>query len=115
MVLVTMAAAIRKQPDEMEPGGFRSHKRLTDHRIGGPFSVENRFVDPGQVLVNDSSSTQIEMTNFGISHLALGQSNVHPTRAQVTPRISLIQVIVVGRTCEQRRVSVRFRKLPAMR
>src|ERR1700693_2797620 len=114
MVLVTMDAAIGKQPDKMEPGPFGRLKCLLDHRITFQLSVEDRFVDPGEVLVNDSSSAEVEVANFRISHLAFGQSDIHPAGAQVTPRVSPVQIIVVGGAREQRCVAIGFGRLPAM-
>src|SRR6202011_3327977 len=76
MILVTMDAAIRNQTDEMEPGRFGRLKGFADHWIGGQISVKDRLVDPGKILVNDSSRTEIEASHFRIPHVAFGQYQV---------------------------------------
>src|ERR1700748_1957305 len=97
MVLVTMDATVRKEADKMDSGGFSRPERLLDHRIGREFSIQNRFVDPGEILINDSTGAEIEVPHFRISHLPLGQTNVHPAGAQVAPWIGLVEVIVIRR------------------
>ena len=84
----------------MESGRFGRLERLVNHRIASEFSVYDRFIDPGEILVNDSSGAEVKVSDFGISHLAFGQTNVHPARAQVAAGISLVQIIVVGRPAE---------------
>ena len=51
------------------------------------FAVSDRFVDPGQVLINNPSRAEVEMADLGISHLPFGQPHVLPARAQGRARI----------------------------
>src|SRR5271166_4817388 len=54
------------------------------------------------------------MPNLGIPHLTFGQSDVHSARAEPTPRIGLIKIIVVWRLREQRRIAISLRTFSAM-
>ena len=45
------------------------------HRVCGKLPVEDGFVDPGQILINDTAGTDVHMTDFGIAHLAIWQTD----------------------------------------
>src|ERR671930_973874 len=74
--------------------------------ITGQLAVANCFVNPCQVLINDSPRAEVQMADLGIAHLPFWQTNVAPTRTQFTARILAIEPIVKGGAREQGCVSV---------
>ena len=89
--------------------------RFADYRISCQLPVQDRFVDSGKVLVDDSAGAEVEMPNFRIAHLAFGKPDIHPARAQAAHWIRRVEMVVIRCLCEKCRVPVRFRGLPAMR
>src|SRR5689334_3164021 len=60
------------------------------------FTVSDRLVYPGQVLMNDPAGPEIEVSNFRVAHLAFRQPNIGSARAQFAAGILAIQVIMKG-------------------
>ena len=90
----------------MQPPASRLSESFLQNAILLQFAVSDRFVDPGQVLINNPSRAEIEMTDLGISHLPFGQTDVLPARAQRRARIILIETVVKRRLREQGRVTI---------
>ena len=70
------------------------------------FAVGDRLVDPRQILVNDPARAEIQVADFGVAHLAFGQTDIRPARAQLARRIVAVKMIVKRRPREQRGVAV---------
>src|SRR5947209_12844370 len=87
----------------------RTGERFLSYRIFLQFAGRDRLVDPGQVLINNSAGSKIEVTNFGVTHLAFGEADIAATGAQVTCGIIAIKLIVERGIGEKRRVAVLFR------
>jgi hypothetical protein len=111
VILVAVNASIGHKPDEVEPAAARFRERLIDHLVVGQLAIGDRFVDAGQVLVNDPASAKVEVSNLRIAHLALWQTDVHPRGTQAASRVGFIQVIMEGRPGKQRCIPVSFGSL----
>src|SRR4029450_634393 len=83
-------------------------ERFLQNAILLQVAVSDRFVDPGQVLINNPPRAEIEMTDLGVSHLPFGQPHVLPARAQCRARIILIETVVKRRLRKQGRVTILF-------
>ncbi|OPZ12829.1 MAG: hypothetical protein BWZ07_01046 [Alphaproteobacteria bacterium ADurb.BinA280] len=46
-------------------------------RIAKKLASLDGVIDAAQILIDDASGTEVHMTNFGVSHLACGQSDMH--------------------------------------
>ena len=84
----------------------RTGKRFPCDRISRELTLTDCFVDPGQVLMNDSPGAKVEMAYFGVAHLAVGQSDVEAACAELAAGVVAIELIVKRSAREQRRVAI---------
>src|ERR1700730_16207123 len=115
VVLMTVNPAVGNQPEEMEPRIFRVVKSLVYHLVRCQLPVGDRFVDSGEILVNNSTGSEIEMTDLRISHLPIRQAHIHTTRAQTAQGIFLIEAIVKWSLRQQRRIAISLREFTPVR
>jgi len=87
MLLMAVDPAVRNKSDEVEPVAARLGEGFLEDRIGGEVAVADRFVNAGEVLVNDAARAQIEVSDLGIAHLAPGQPDVFTARTDVAVRV----------------------------
>ena len=74
-------AAVGDEAEEVEP----SARALARTVAGGSkrlvfeeAAVGDRVVDPGEVLFDDGAGAEVEVTDLGVPHLALGEADVPP-------------------------------------
>ena len=72
---------------ERAAGGLDAIAGLHQRVIPEEASVLDRAADPHQILHHDPSSTQIEMANFAIAHLSVGQAHRPSRRRQQRARL----------------------------
>src|SRR5947207_5577174 len=96
----------------MKAMAVRTSERLLQHLVARQFAVRDRFINSGQVLINNPPSTQVKMSNFRIAHLSIRQTNIGPAGAQFTAWIIPTELVVKRRPCEERCVSIFFALLP---
>lgn len=84
-------------------------KRGLKHRIGFQFAIEDGFIDARQILIHDAPGPEIEMADLAVSHLAIRQSDIHPTGAQSRHRRCGIEGIVERRFGKQGGIPVGLR------
>ena len=77
LILVRMDSAIRDQADEMESARFGFFQSLFENFVFCEAAIGNGFVDAREILVNDATRAEIEVTYLGISHLSLGEADIH--------------------------------------
>jgi hypothetical protein len=70
MIVVRMDAAVTDQPDKVERTTKRPVTRVHQIRDSEERAILDRLADSHEILPHDSASTEIEMSDFGISHLA---------------------------------------------
>ena len=70
------------------------------------FAVGDRFVNPGEVLIDDAPGAEIEVADLGVAHLAFGQSDIQAAGAQMSDWIIAIKLIVKRRLRQQRGVAI---------
>ena len=63
------------------------------HGVLEEAAVGNRFVDPGQVLRDDRTRTEVEVPNLGVPHLAVGEADVAPAGRQRGVRVAIPQAV----------------------
>src|SRR6266699_4464037 len=103
-----MHTAVGNKPEQMKAMATRASQRFLHHLVGCQFAVPDRFVNSGQVLINNPPSTQVKMSNFRIAHLSIRQTNIGPAGAQFTAWIIPIELVVKRRPREERCVSIFF-------
>ena len=76
MIDMTVDTAVRQQAENVEGAVFFSGAahRCGEHRIFKKCLFADRFRDSRQLLVDDAACADVEMTNFGVSHLAVRES-----------------------------------------
>ena len=77
MGVIRMHATIRKEPHKMQGRTMlsdRSHRR-GDHLVFEELAALAGIIDTRELLVDRSSSTDIQMPDLGIAHLTLRQTN----------------------------------------
>src|SRR5438045_8546658 len=84
----------------------RTSERLLQHLVARQFAVRDRFVNSGQVLINNSPGTQVKMSNFRIAHLSIRQTDIGSAGAQFTAWIIPVERVVKRRPREKRCVSI---------
>ena len=99
MVEGRMYASIGAQAHDMEllAGSLRSLVCRDDLRITHDGVVADRTVDFHEVLIDDTSGTDIEVSHFGVTHLSVGQTYVLAARLELRVRIFSQQRIPVRR------------------
>ena len=77
MTGVTVHSPVADEPGEVHGAAARLRlgKRRQDDGVGGQFAGPDCLVDPGDPLVDDEPGADVEVPDFGIAHLALGQTN----------------------------------------
>ena len=80
MKIVRMYAAVRQQSHHMKLRSIRLYMRyrFKESSILEEILVTNRFMDARQVLVDDASSPNVQMSHFGVSHLSWRQTHFLP-------------------------------------
>ena len=48
---------------------------LEQYRIGEKITITDCFGNPGQFLINDSTGTDVQVTDFRIAHLSVRQTD----------------------------------------
>ena len=49
---------------------------IGNDRIGKKITLTNGFGNTGKVLINDTTRTQIHVTDFGVTHLTIRQTDI---------------------------------------
>src|SRR5216684_7435834 len=93
----------------MESMPARSGESFLRNAIAIELAGGDRFIDASEILKNDAAGAQIEMADFGVPHLAFGQTDVGATRAEFAAGIIAIELIVKRCAGEQRGVAIFFR------
>src|ERR1051325_116651 len=106
MRVMAVNTSIGNQPDKMKPTSSRSRKCILSDSIALQFARGNSFVDPSEILVNDSAGTQIQVTDFGIAHLSIGQADISSAGTQLCYRILAIEFVMKRCMREQCSVSI---------
>ena len=98
MGLIRVHAAIGKQSEEMQPAatGARILHGREQNGVRKEFAILNHQLDAGTVHVHDASGTDVEMADFAVAHLSVGQADV--VAAGLNQRVGIFaqQAVVVG-------------------
>ena len=88
-----MYSPVRNQSHEMHlfPVLLGIIKRLHDLRVLGNGMIPTSPVNLHQILVNHPSGSNIQMPDFGIPHLTVGQPDILPARVQQSTGIITCQ------------------------
>src|SRR6266705_1856915 len=85
---------VRDEAEKMKPVLARRGECFLRDAIMRELAVRNRFVNPSEILINDSAGAEIQMTDFRIAHLSVGQTDIGSARAQFAARITAIELVV---------------------
>jgi hypothetical protein len=76
MIDVGVDSSIRYEADEVEAVALGRLDSFLEDGITAESAVLNSEIDAGEFLIDDAACSEVEMSHFGISHLALGQANL---------------------------------------
>ena len=93
----------------MEPVSARGGEGFLRNFISFEFPGGDRLINAREILKDDAAGAQIEVADFGVSHLAFGQTDIGAARAQFAAWIIAIELIVKRRFRQERGVAVFFR------
>ena len=97
MLLMRVYAAIAHEPEQVQARIFRRGKRLDQHRVLREFAIGDRLVDAREILIDDAPRAEIEVADFAVAHLPIGQSHIHAARRQARLRILRVKLIMERR------------------
>ena len=103
MLLVGVNAAVGDQAEEMQLASAlaRALHGLHDGRILGEFAGGDLRVDAGDVHLHDAAGADVEVADFAVAHLAVGQAD-EVLRGANQGVGKLAQQLVVGGLAGQR-------------
>lgn len=80
VLVVAVHAARRQQAHDMHrlAGRYGLIDGGGQHRVGEEVAVGDRFVQPGQILVHDAAGAQVDVADFRVAHLPIGQADIQP-------------------------------------
>src|ERR1700716_4654815 len=93
---MTVHAAIGYEPEKMKTMSTRTRKSFLQNTIPRELAIGDCFVNSGQILIDDPPRAQIEMADFGVAHLPVGQTDIRTAGAEFSPRIFPVKLIVKG-------------------
>jgi len=98
MRLLGVDAAVGDQAKEVQAATAATSMfhRAEQRGVGEEFAVFDHQLDPGDVHVHDAARTDIEMPDFAVAHLPLGQTHVFATGVNQGIGIFAEQAIVSG-------------------
>src|SRR5207237_2327484 len=76
METMTVHASVRNQTEQMQTMIPRFLEALLDHGVTCQLAGGERFVNSGQILINDKARAKIQVTNFGVSHMTFRHSYI---------------------------------------
>ena len=108
-------AAVAHQAQQVQAGGSSLGKGCLQHGVFTHGAVLDGVVHPAEILENHAARAQIQVTHFGIAHLAVRQANIFPGGAQQAMGIVGKQVISKGCISQNSGVTVLFRDIRTQR
>ena len=63
------------------------------HRVGEEVAVGDRFVQPGQIPVHDAAGARVDVADFRVAHLPIGQADIQPGSGDQRMRLLSPQAI----------------------
>ena len=79
--VMTVHAAIRHESEQMKSMAARPRKRFLQHAIPIQLTRRDRFINAGEILINNSARSEVEVADFRIAHLSVGEADVESARA----------------------------------
>ncbi len=113
MSLLGVDATIGDQTEEMQRAILLRSKcnRLNERGIGKEAAVSDGAVDAHDIHADDASGAQVQMSNLGIPHLAVGQANKVIARVDQSAWKFFDKMIVRWLASQRDGVAVRIRAI----
>ncbi len=82
VIFVAVYAASREQTHDVYRFAaiFCLVDRIGQHRVSEESTLFNFNIQTGKVLIHDAARAQVDVTHFGVAHLAIGQANFQARR-----------------------------------
>ena len=106
LVLMRMHAAIADEAEKVQALALGFFESLDEHWHLGEFAVADALIDAGEILINDAPGAKIEVADFAIAHLAVGQADIFTAGADGATWVGGVKVVVKGGLGEQGGVAI---------
>ena len=94
MIDVGVDSSIRYEADEVEAVALGRLDSFLEDGIMAESAVLNGKIDAGEFLIDDATGSEVEMSHFGISHLALGEADLKSTGLESGLGVSGVELIM---------------------
>ena len=107
MVDVTVDAAVGNEPEKMQAGIVGQHvvHRFVQFRICKEGTVFDRIGDQGQILVDHTAGTDVEVPDFTVAHLAVRQADRFAAAQQLGGGVGIEKMIQIRLFCQADRIA----------
>src|SRR6266446_851470 len=99
----------------MKPVTARTGKSFLQNSVTRYFVLFNCLVNSRQILVNDSTGSQVKMADFRVAHLSFRQANVASACAQFGAWIIPVELVMKWSRPEKGCIAVLLALVPAAR
>ena len=86
--------AIRDESDQVEAVAMRGLENFLKDRVTVESAILNGEIDAGELLIDDATCAEIEMSYFGIPHLAFGQADLESARLESGLGVGGVELIM---------------------
>jgi hypothetical protein len=86
--------AIRDESDQVEAVAMGGLDNFFEDRITVEIAILNGEINSGEFLIDDATCAKIEMSYFGIPHLAFGQADLESARLEPGLGVGGVELIM---------------------
>lgn len=105
--------AIRNESDQVEAVSMGGLDNFLEDRITVESAILNGEIDAGELLIDDATCAEIEMSHLGVSHLALRQADLESARLESGLGVSGVELIMHWGRGQKGGISLEGGALPA--
>src|SRR5580704_3769515 len=95
MVNVRVYSAIAEQADQVELFLAAAGHRFNENGVLEKFAVANHQVEAGAIHVNDAPGADIQVADFAVAHLSIGQADPFAGGMNQSVREALEEIVIV--------------------
>ena len=82
LILMAVDAAVGNKSDEVESAGLPFFESGGEDRVLCERAFGDGFVDARKVLIHDAAGAEIQVTDFRVAHLSIGQADIETRGAE---------------------------------
>ena len=106
MLLVRMDPAVAHQSHQMQAARARVLHGASQNRVAEEFAGGDHVVDSGDVHVDDPAASDVEMADFAVAHLPVGEADIRTGRVDESVWEAAVQLVPGGLARQSNGVAV---------